>query len=287
MQYNHGRDRHFRPIIVFRAAELTGSKINHDEAIKASFYSSFYFIDRLCVPGKVENWNLILDLDSLAISKLPIKFMIKFIQLLQDHEKWRTKLFFVLNVTFGIRLVYRLLSPFIDEKIKENLKLSKDSTHPWMLEHIHPSQLEQKYGGDANNLDIFWPPRVISDEYGHDPEYIFDDKLEDALLDHIVTPYNLKKNMENNQDQISCVKNLSFLPKKSKKSRKHKSRKSKQIDADNSYNEECKSQIINKVVEVEDIDIQVPQQYTENTHSRREEWKAVKIANKGCNWAIF
>ena len=130
LQYNHGRDRHFRPIIIFRASELTDSKINHDEAIKASFYSSFYFIDRLLVPGKVENWNLILDLNSLAISKLPIKFMIKFIQLLQDHEKCRTKLFFVLNVTFAIRLVYRILSPFIDDSIKENLKLSKDNTHP-------------------------------------------------------------------------------------------------------------------------------------------------------------
>ena len=37
---------------------------------------------------------------------------------------------------------------------------------------IHPSQVEEKYGGTAENLTEYWPPKKISDEYGYDPNFI-------------------------------------------------------------------------------------------------------------------
>ena len=42
---------------------------------------------------------------------------------------------------------------------------------------FHPSQLEKKFGGEAPNLDAYWPPHEVSKEYGVDqskikrPEY--------------------------------------------------------------------------------------------------------------------
>ena len=136
-------------------------------------------MDTLLVPGKWENWQVILDLESLAVFKLPIKFSIKFLELSQEHEKWRTCCFFLVNVTFAIRAFYRIVSPFLDNKIKEKLIMSKDNTHPKILELIHPSQVEKKYGGEAENLECYWPPKYISDEYGHDPNYVKDSIQED------------------------------------------------------------------------------------------------------------
>lgn len=37
---------------------------------------------------------------------------------------------------------------------------------------FHPSQLEKKFGGTANNLDVYWPPQEVSKEYGVDPSKI-------------------------------------------------------------------------------------------------------------------
>ena len=42
-----------------------------------------------------------------------------------------------------------------------------------LFELAHPSQIEQKYGGEAEDVTEFWPPFCPSNEYGHDPENIF------------------------------------------------------------------------------------------------------------------
>ena len=52
--------------------------------------------------------------------------------------------------------------------------MTKDSTHSSLQDLSHPSQLEQKYGGSAANTTKYWPPRHISDEYGHDPDCLLD-----------------------------------------------------------------------------------------------------------------
>ena len=35
---------------------------------------------------------------------------------------------------------------------------------------IHPKQLQQKYGGDAEDVTVFWPPYAPSNEYGIDSD---------------------------------------------------------------------------------------------------------------------
>lgn len=87
LRYTTGRDRYFRPLVIIRTAVLTESKINYDEAINAGFYGSFHMIKNLLVPGKCENWIAILDMQNLAITKLPVKFTIKFVTMIQAHEK--------------------------------------------------------------------------------------------------------------------------------------------------------------------------------------------------------
>lgn len=37
---------------------------------------------------------------------------------------------------------------------------------------VHHSQVEEKYGGTAQDLTEYWPPKKISDEYGYDPTNI-------------------------------------------------------------------------------------------------------------------
>ena len=180
LYYNHGRDRCFRPIMIFRSKIMTDSHIDFEEAINATFYSARYAITNLLAPGKVENWWLVIDLDNLALSKIPFKFNKRFLHLGQTHLKWRGRRVTLLNVTFGVRLLYKILSPFIDDRIKSKLTMCKENTHHDLQELIHPSQLERKYGGEAEDLEDYWPPRIISDEYGHDPNLINEEIAEES-----------------------------------------------------------------------------------------------------------
>ena len=81
--------------------------------------------------------------------------------------------------------------------------MTKDNTHPVLNELIHPSQLEQKYGGEAENLTIFWPPRFDSMEFGHDPNMIEDDTPENlSTLQH-------QHNISEIVDEMSLIPNSS------------------------------------------------------------------------------
>lgn len=83
----------------------------------------------------------------------------------------------VLQVTLGIRMIWRTLSPFLDDRIKKKIMMTKDAHHPKIDEMIHPAQLEERYGGEAPNSTEFWPPQHISDEYGHDHDLIDENEV--------------------------------------------------------------------------------------------------------------
>jgi len=141
--YTYGRDRYFRPVCVFRAAVLTENKVDYDEAIKAACFVASYIVRNLMVPGKVENWTLIDNLSNLAIHKLPLKFIIRFLKLAETQLKFRDRAVVLLNVTFAIRMIYKIVSPFLDDRLKAKLTMTKDSTHEILNELIHPSQLQK------------------------------------------------------------------------------------------------------------------------------------------------
>jgi len=46
---------------------------------------------------------------------------------------------------------------------------------------IHPPQLEKRFGGEAEDVTHYWPPKVISSEYGHDPDLIKEIEISNGI----------------------------------------------------------------------------------------------------------
>ena len=63
------------------------------------------------------------------------------------------------------------------------MSIKKDFTDPQLLEFAHPSQIEKKFGGDAENVTEFWPPLCPSNEYGHDPDCIYE--VEEVVAERV------------------------------------------------------------------------------------------------------
>ena len=87
--------------------------------------------------------------------------------------------------------------------------MTKESTHQYLLDTIHPSQLEEKYGGEAPDATQFWPPLHISDEYGYDPDWIVDHSIEESNeapdIEHGVVNKGMTMiNSSNANDQIKA-----------------------------------------------------------------------------------
>jgi len=180
MMYIHGRDKCFRPIFIVQSAKITESTAQLDNILKAAYFVTFYGMENMCLPGKIENWISINDMGGLSIRKLPTKFIGKLLKSFQTHLKCRGRKFIMLNVTFGIRAIWKILSPFVDANTHLRTDVTKDSTHLYLQHMVHPSQLEERFGGEAPNLTQYWPPKYVSDEFGHDPKFISDSKIIDG-----------------------------------------------------------------------------------------------------------
>ncbi|CAI2369390.1 unnamed protein product [Moneuplotes crassus] len=170
--YIHGRDKNFRPILVINAKIIAGKGVDPDDVFNTAWFVCHYMIENILKRGSCENWVDIMDLGGLSFTKIPVKALKKFITESQVHMKSRIAKMFLLHVTWGIRTIYSIVSPFLEKRTKEKIIMNKGGYNEEILELAHPSQLEEKYGGEAENLTEFWPPFAISDEYGCDPDCI-------------------------------------------------------------------------------------------------------------------
>ena len=82
--YVHGRDRNFRPLIIIRPRVITELGITEPHnGIMACVFMMEYVRANLFMPGQVENWNLLIDLDNLGLMGIPYKSLKSFLETLQ------------------------------------------------------------------------------------------------------------------------------------------------------------------------------------------------------------
>mmetsp|Transcript_6476 Transcript_6476/g.7233 ORF Transcript_6476/g.7233 Transcript_6476/m.7233 type:complete len:179 (+) Transcript_6476:638-1174(+) len=97
--------------------------------------------------------------------------------------KCRASKCYVFNSTSGLRWLYKLFSPFFDERAKKKLVILDGDYSQELVDNFHPSQLEQKFGGEAENITTYWPPYEASQEYGEDPTLFTIEGEEDTFID--------------------------------------------------------------------------------------------------------
>jgi len=67
---------------------------------------------------------------------------------------------------------------------------------------FHPSQLEQKFGGTAEDLTVFWPPKEASTEYGDDPRMFTIEGEENTEIHDELPPSKLISNSRSNDYKL-------------------------------------------------------------------------------------
>ena len=211
--YVHGRDRWFRPIVICQARILTDNNFNLDDAIKLSFFVNRYGQQTLGLHGKVENWLQVTDLGGVAVTKVPLKYVYKYISLFQSNLKWRCIQFINLNWAFPVRAIWQIVHGFVDIRLRNKIIITKNNDHHKLHEMIHPSQLEEKFGGEAPNLTMFWPPKHISDNYGHDETLILpEEQISESCDVPIHTETNVNCKVQSLSSNKACKSRLSYKP---------------------------------------------------------------------------
>jgi len=63
-----------------------------------------------------------------------------------------------MNPSMGLKLSWRIISAFIDEKSLRKISFTKKSDFPSLKEYFDPETLEITYGGTLPKPTEFWPP---------------------------------------------------------------------------------------------------------------------------------
>lgn len=117
--YIAGRDRLFRPIIVFNM-----SKIDFKEAetnLKSIVYVQEVAINKMFIPGQVECWNILYDLCGYGITDVPVGDLKNTLQTISANYGGRLYRMWLVNapgtIYFSWKIVKNFLDPITVEKI--------------------------------------------------------------------------------------------------------------------------------------------------------------------------
>jgi hypothetical protein len=57
-------------------------------------------------------------------------------------------------------MLYKAIGPFLDPETKLKINFTTSPNHPDLNGLYHPSQLEKRFGGEAESPTNYWPPFV-------------------------------------------------------------------------------------------------------------------------------
>ena len=147
--YIHGRDRWFRPLIVLNPTALLSFKSYDQDAIgneiiKWSIFIIEYIMDHLFLPGQIENYVIICDVNKLGVTEIPKSILgKKIIDWLSKGYRYRSKRMHILNTNWAIKIAWKVIEGFMANHMKSKIIMTDKNNTPELLESFHPSQLEK------------------------------------------------------------------------------------------------------------------------------------------------
>ena len=80
--------------------------------------------------------------------------------------KGRSRSIIVLNAPSSFAMIYKGASYFLDETTTRKVQVTSGASNDELTSIVHPEQLEEKFGGKAKNIEVYWPPCLQSTEFG-------------------------------------------------------------------------------------------------------------------------
>jgi len=168
--YWHGRDRKCRPCLVIRLERLGEMATDKERAVRVVMFALEYALRFAMVPGRVENWVVIIDLANITRLISPLKFgsmastAAAIATTLEKVYCGRMVWLKIVNMPGGLA---RIVNGLIPAEKKEKVSFPTDVAAE-LLEQMEPHQLESRYGGTAPDLapDQTYPFRFFKNPRG-------------------------------------------------------------------------------------------------------------------------
>nr|PVC53807.1 hypothetical protein MACL_00003461 [Theileria orientalis] len=154
--YIHGRDKCMRPIIIIRCNSMQACE--HESILKTIYFVLELCIEKLLIPGQIEQWKVIIDLDGTNLFNIPGSLLKQIAKSLSVNYRARLSKLYIINAPYLISVIWNIVKNVIPKITQEKIVISSGKNTKKLLEIALPSQLEQKYGGKAPNVKMFDMP---------------------------------------------------------------------------------------------------------------------------------
>ena len=150
--YIHGRDNNYRPIMVINADVFLRLKDNYvyDDWLLCIIFIMEYLIEKMLIPGQVENWTMISNFKSVSLLFPPAE-MKKFMAVLQSNYRCRLYVNYIIGMSGILRGIWNIVKAFLDEATVNKVRFLTDETMDDIFTFLNEEQVEQKFGGKAKN----------------------------------------------------------------------------------------------------------------------------------------
>ncbi|CAD8175190.1 unnamed protein product [Paramecium octaurelia] len=157
--YMGGRDKKFRPSVIFQVGLIDQKNIKGEEFL-AALNTVFMITQQYCFyEGFVENWIILIDTAELGLLSLPIEILKKIISTAASHYVGNLEKLYLLNPSMGLNMSWSLVSKFIDERSNKKIQFLQKKDFSKLQEYFDPSQLEVQFGGTMPKIKQYWPPQ--------------------------------------------------------------------------------------------------------------------------------
>ena len=117
-----------------------------------------YVKANLFMPGKVENYNLIIDLYNIGVTQAPITVIKALLGVLQQNYRCMSRKLYVFNVCWSLRMGWKVIDIMLSESTRQKIEVHGANTCDGIKDKTELSNIEKQYGGSADDCTVFWPP---------------------------------------------------------------------------------------------------------------------------------
>ena len=153
--YIHGRDSDFRPNIVINIDAYLKSKteIKGETWVKSIIFLSSYIINNYMIPGQVETWNIIINLENTSLFSMP-NDILQIIKTMKENFKGRVSSIFVFKLTFTLNLIKAFIFSLYPSAEKKVIVIDDSNYIEKLYTKINPQQLEKRFYGMRDNIQL-------------------------------------------------------------------------------------------------------------------------------------
>lgn len=165
--YFYKRDKRFRPVMIIDLPKLIQGSfcviflkdVEEEDFMAYTIMILEHVWKHGLIPGKVENWVVIVDWAELGLTELPISKVKTILSVMQKNYPGRLYKLFAINVGFMLKTIWTVISGFIDSFTEHKIQIYGDDYLADLFRCVDHANLEKKFWGLRENLEKdFFPP---------------------------------------------------------------------------------------------------------------------------------